>query len=77
MVEDCTTPSKEVINKKGDTLSIDIYKPRIVLLIEAFGEINLKFPDLFLVIAGPYSKNLKLLSKLKLRIIIQKLKIFL
>lgn len=26
--------TKEVINKKGDTLSIDIYKPRIVLLIE-------------------------------------------
>ena len=40
-------------------------KKGIVLLIEAFGEMNLKFPDLFLVIAGPYSKNLKLLSKLK------------
>ena len=40
-------------------------KKGIDLLIEAFGEINLKFPELFLVIAGPYSKNSKLLLKLE------------
>ena len=41
------------------------YKKGIVLLIEAFGEINEYYPELFLVIAGPYSDNLRLLSKLK------------
>ena len=41
------------------------YKKGIVLLIEAFGEINKYYPELFLVIAGPYSNNLRLLSKLK------------
>ena len=41
------------------------FKKGIVLLIEAFGEINLKFPELILVIAGPDSKDSKLVSKLK------------
>ena len=41
------------------------FKKGIVLLIEAFGEINLKFPKLFLVIAGPYSNSSKLVLKLK------------
>ena len=35
------------------------------MLIEAFGEINKNYPELFLVIAGPDENNDKLVSKLK------------
>lgn len=41
------------------------YKKGIDLLVEAFGEINIEYPDLFLVIAGPDSKNFRLVSKLE------------
>ena len=41
------------------------YKKGIDILVESFGEINLKYPKLFLVIAGPYLKNSKIFSKLK------------
>jgi len=41
------------------------YKKGIDLLIEAFGEINNNYPELFLVIAGPNENNDKLVSKLK------------
>ena len=40
-------------------------KRGIDLIVEAFGEINLKYPKLILVVAGPSSKSSNLLSKLK------------